>query len=678
MSGRAFPASSFRRAARGARFAVAALTLATCLALVTDAAAGPAAASAARVGSAAPGCDPLDPAHCLLPWPNDFFRSGGRLALRDSMMPRNRSGRPVRAADYNRSNGFSPGQIIVTRVPRLDLRRSGAVPVNNLAKAFAKNAPIVVIDAKTGRRRLIWAELDTQATNPRKRALLVHPGANWREGRRYIVALRNLKDRRGRVIRARPAFRRLRDGRASGARARHFERDVLPQLQRAGLDRESLYLAWDFTVATQQNLAGRLLHVRNQAFAELGDSNLADLKVQGAAPVFAVDTVTQQTPDVKRVDGTFTVPCFLDRPGCPPGSRFRLDARGRPRRAPGNVQVERFICLVPNAAENARPLIFGHGLFGGAEAVLPVAPLAAAANLVVCATDWSGMSSEDLPNVFNLSRDLSRFPSLADRNQQGFLNFMFLGRLMIHPQGFPAHPQFAGRLDTRRLFYAGASQGGVLGGGLTAVAPDFERSALIVPGMNFSLLIPRSSQFSRFADVLYPSYPDQLERSLLVSMIQLLWDRGEANGYAWHMTRDPYAGTPRHTVLLHEAFGDHQVANVATEVEARVIGARLRTPAVDPGRSRDRRPFYGIRPVPRYPWPGNALVVFDTGPPRGDLGTPAPPLVDRPPASGVDPHALTGFEPAAALQFSEFLKLDGAFVDTCGPNPCYAAGWTGP
>ena len=71
-------------------------------------------------------------------------------------------------------------------------------------------------------------------------------------------------------------------------------------------------------------------------------------------------------------------------------------------------------------------------------------------------------------------------------------------------------------------------------------------------------------------------------------MIQILWDRGEANGYAWHMTRNPYPNTPRHTVLLHEAFGDHQVANVATEVEARVIGARLRTPALDPGRSRDR------------------------------------------------------------------------------------------
>jgi hypothetical protein len=196
--------------------------------------------------------------------------------------------------------------------------------------------------------------------------------------------------------------------------------------------------------------------------------------------------------------------------------------------------------------------------------------------------------------------------------------------------------------------------------------------------MNFSVLLTRSTQFSPFAAVLYPSYPDQTERALIDSMIQILWDRGEANGYAWHMTRDPYPDTPRHTVLLHEAFGDHQVSNVQTEVEARVIGARLRTPALDPGRSRDRRPFYRIPRIERFPYEGNALVVFDIGPLRGELGTPPPPLTNTPPEIGQDPHALTAFSAPAAAQFSEFLRIGGRFVNTCGDKPCYAAGWTGP
>ena len=621
------------------------------------------------------GCDPLDRAHCLLPWPNDHFRKDGRLALRNAMMPRNTAGKPIRAADYNRSDGFSPGQTIVTVVPGLDLRRSGAVPQTDMAKAFARRAPIVVIDAKTGRRQLIWAELDSQARG-RRRSLLIHPGANWREGRRYIVALRNLKDGRGRAITARRAFRRYRDGRARGRRARHFER-IFSRLERSGVRRESLFLAWDFTVASSRSMTGRLLSMRNRAFAELGDTDLDDFDPAGRAPAFTV-TSAQDLGAVRRVDGTFTIPCFLDSPGCPVGARFALDRRGLPVRRPGNVQQERFICLVPEGQVNGRPLIFGHGLFGGAEAVLPLATLASVGNFVACATDFSGMSSEDIPNALSISEDLSRFPTLADRNQQGILNFLFLGRLLVHADGFPSHPEFSGHVDRRRLFYAGASLGGILGGAVTAVAPDLERSALVVPAINFSLLLTRATPFEPFKDVLFSNYTNPVQRALVGSMIQLLWDRGEPNGYAQHMTSDPLPDTPRHTVLLHEAFGDHQVANVATEVEARVIGARLRTPALDPGRSLDRRPFYAIPRVPSYPWGGNGLVVFDIGPQRGDLGTPPAPAANVPPELGVDPHALTGFELPAASQFSEFLKIGGAFVDTCGDDPCYAAGWTGP
>jgi hypothetical protein len=642
-------------------------------------AAGAAAALVAAMAAPAAaqrGCDPLDPAHCLLPWPNDHFRTDGRLALRDGTMPRNVAGQPVRARDYNRSDGFSPGQIIVTRVPGLDLRRSRAVPVTNMARAFARNAPVVVIDAKTGERQLIWAELDSQAPGPRGRTLLIHPGANWREGRRYIVALRNLRNRRGRLLGARRYFRQFRNGRARGRRARHFE-DIFRRLERAGIRRRDLYLAWDFTVATRRSLSGRMLSIRDRAFAELGDRNLRDLRVAGAAPPFTV-TGSQDMGDVVRVDGNFTVPCFLNRPGCPPGSRFRLNRRGLPVRSAGNVQQDRFICLVPEGAANGRPLLFGHGLFGGAEALLALAPLVAASNFVACATDWSGMSNEDLPTAFSISENLARFPQLADRTQQGILNFLFLGRLMVHPQGLAARPEFAGKIDTRRLFFAGASQGGILGGALTAVAPDFQRAALIVPAMNFSLLISRATPFAPFQEVLYENYKGGVERALLSSMIQILWDRSDANGYAWHMTHNPYPNTPRHTVLLHEAFGDHQVANVATEVEARVIGARLRTPALYPGRSRDRRPFYRIRRIPSLPWRGSALVVYDIGPPRGAEGTPAPPVGNVPPEAGVDPHGLTAVEPAAAAQFSEFLRLDGAFVDTCAGAPCRAAGWTGP
>jgi hypothetical protein len=628
------------------------------------------------------GCDPFDKSACLLPWPNDYFRKHGHLALKDAQMPKSTDGKPIAARDYNRSDGFSPGQIVVTLVPGLNLKRSGAAPVTDIGRSLKRSQPIVVIDAKTGKRQLLWSELNAIPKNPRKRALYVHPGIGWREGHRYIVALRNLKRSNGSTIKAPRAFRR--------AVARGVRRmpDILARLKRAGVKRKGLYLAWDFTIASRKNLTQRLLSIRDRSFAALGDRNLRDLKVAGAPPKFTI-TSTRDLPGIgRRIAGTVETPCWLNRPGCPPGSRFKLDKRGLPVRMPGNVYDAPFVCVVPNSSATtpARPLLFGHGLFQDATAVDSIALLAPVSNAVICGTNFSGMSNEDLPNAGMVSTDLSRFPTMADRLQQGILDFMFLGRAMIHPQGFSSNAEFAGRINTQRLFYAGASLGGIIGGALTSVAPDFNRSALIVPGLRFSLLLTRSSQFPTFGHILYDRYPDPIDQSLVNSMIQVLWDRGEANGYVYHMVRNPLPNTPKKTVLLHEAFGDHQVSNVATETEARIIGARLRLPALDPGRSIDKHPFYGIKPIRKYPWKGNALTIFDIGPLRPPgctgsscKGTPPAPASNTVPDVGVDPHPITALELNAVFEFSDFLKVNGAFVDHCPKGkPCYAAGWTGP
>ncbi len=212
--------------------------------------------------------------------------------------------------------------------------------------------------------------------------------------------------------------------------------------------------------------------------------------------------------------------------------------------------------------------------------------------MLVCAADWIGMSENDLSNALGVLLDLSKFPTLPDRLQQGFLDFLFIGRALIHPNGLAANPAFrdagGSLIDTRRLFYYGNSQGGIAGGALTALAPDFNRSVLYVGAMNYSLLVERSVDFDPFGAVLDTSYPSRLERPLLLSLIQMLWDRGEPNGYAWHMTNDPLPDTPRHKVLQLLSFGDHQVANVATEVEARTIGSHA-SPAGGRSRTPHRR-----------------------------------------------------------------------------------------
>ena len=75
-------------------------------------------------------------------------------------------------------------------------------------RAFDPNQPIVLIDASTGQRQLIWAELDSTATAPANTDLIIRPGRNLIEGHRYIVAMRDLKDAcRRRRFRPRPGSR---------------------------------------------------------------------------------------------------------------------------------------------------------------------------------------------------------------------------------------------------------------------------------------------------------------------------------------------------------------------------------------------------------------------------------------------------------------------------------------
>ena len=91
--------------------------------------------------------------------------------------------------------------MIVTKVPGLDtpaaFARTGAVPITDIERSFDADQPIVVINARTLQRQLIWSELDANPADPRDVTLIIRPAVNFEEGERYIVALRNLKDARG-------------------------------------------------------------------------------------------------------------------------------------------------------------------------------------------------------------------------------------------------------------------------------------------------------------------------------------------------------------------------------------------------------------------------------------------------------------------------------------------------
>src|ERR1700710_1724344 len=127
----------------------------------------PSAAHAATAAPSGPGCDRLDDAACLLPFPHNAFMKDGKVALKTSQMPRSAKGKAIDAAGWKGLDGFSPGSVVLTKVPGIDtdaaLKRTGAVSLSDLSQYTDKNAPVLVVDEQTGKRWPIWAELDDNA-----------------------------------------------------------------------------------------------------------------------------------------------------------------------------------------------------------------------------------------------------------------------------------------------------------------------------------------------------------------------------------------------------------------------------------------------------------------------------------------------------------------------------------
>lgn len=679
-------------------------------------------------------CDHTVNTHCLYPFPSNFFtredvstETGLRVSFDVAGMPvaqpvsiapsqlapqgvTTTVAAPVDPQEWNRNDGFSPGSMLLAHLPGIDLTQTGAVGIGDIEDALDADAPILVINADTGERHLIWAELDANAPDANRQALIIRPAVNFKEGQRYIAAIRSGRNADGELLEPNELFRAYRDGIDTGVAVYEDRRaameNIFDDLQAVGVARDNLNLAWDFTIASQESITARMLRIRDDAFARLGNS----------APVFTVDQVGPLIDGSARdglsrgITGTFEVPNYLNVQGGPPGSSFNY-ASDDPDALPSvlngsDVFTARYRCQVPVTAvadfadsnspvTPARAALYGHGLFGegpgGEFRAGNVRAMQTEHNVMFCATDWVGMATEDFIAgvIHRILANISLLPQQLDRSQQGLLNAMFLAELLKHPQGFQAAPAFRhGPADTlvydpSEVFYDGNSQGGILGGALVATAPNIDRGVLGVPGSNYSLLLRRYGPFNqRFGSVLYEAYEDGLDRSLTFALMQMLWDRAENNGYLSHLAGDylPNTGTDKR-VLLHVGLGDYQVTQWSAEIMARTIGAAIHEPTVRLGEHPDSNPYHAIRLIEQYPYDGHALMIWDSGAVSADgtRGNPFPPTNNTGPDGSVgnDPHESPRNTVAARLQKSEFMKSGGAVVDVCGAGPCYSDDYTG-
>lgn len=749
-------------------------------------------------------CDFLDTTVCLQPFPNDYYtkkdsssETGLRLNLDKKSTPVNAGApanrqRNIVVTDINRADGFSPGPLITLKVPGLDtpaaFENSGLVGLENMSRYSDPNQPVLLIDAETGERQLIWAEIDANPTavdpgpdgpgginkNPDNTGpvnLLVRPGKNLEFGKRYIIAFRNLKDAANQQIASPLGFRVYRDNLPTKQNIVEKRRSKMNSIiktlvNKAGVKRNSLYMAWDFTVASEESVTGRATTIRDDAFKRLGDNNLADRKIEGSAPQIEVlawcdksdPSATQTTnghascgdnypgivswkpnqpassptpgaEEQRTVVGYIkNVPCYLDQDGCPANpntpASFKFDANNKLTWNNSYKMDVPFRCRIPMSIVNGNTVTpggtgtYGHGLLGTLNQINATRAVSNIMNTSWCAANWDGFSDLDLGVVLKALGDMSYFSSIADRMQQGMVNFLMLQRALAHPQGMAQQEAFkmthngttpvtnpgTSAIDTSagmntRGYYYGISQGAIMGGALTALNPDVDRGALGVAGMNYSTLLRRSVDSDEYFKApgmgLYANYPDFAERPVLLGLMQLVWDRGEANGYAHNMTDKPLPNTNPHAIYMDVALGDHQVSNFAADVQARTIGALRYAPTLLENRHNWDVTWEGLPAVQSTNLPTTAgesyMQYFDNGPYAWDgsgkgpggrgLGVGLPPLENVAPQPdwgfGRDPHGDVRYAPDNIDNISRFLTQ--GTIQPCGGTGglCFSNAWNG-
>jgi hypothetical protein len=519
----------------------------------------------------------------------------------------------------------------------------------------------------TGERVPLFAEPDANVSEgaTEDQVLLVRPMVRLLPKTRYVVALRALTDTAGRAI-TNPAFEALKAGRV-GRASRLLPlvaayAPIFALLERAGVPRAGLTLAWDFTTGSDEQLLSHLIGMRDRAFAEWEQQKLG----------YTISGTSEPAGDpllLREITGTFQVPSFLTDDG--PSARLALAADGTPSyRGPQSCPFKVHIPACARTAAQPLPLlIYGHGLFNSLDEIGSGVQKQIANRLcmVYIATNWIGLSKDDVAQVASqVVPDLANFPIITDRLQQAQVNFLVLARLAVRRLKDDAAMQLAGRpvTDGSQIHYFGISQGGIEGGTFAALSPDVGRAALNVGGGEYSLMLSRSADFRPLKNLLNVTYPVQRDQQVLLAGMQSYFDFADPITFARYAIKaplpDPATGAPMaaRRLLYQEGIADAQVPNLATRLMVRELGLGL-----------VGAPVQAVWGVAETPGPAQSGYT------QWDIhAMPVPPNVDTPAAMDNRAHEGVRRIDAAQAQLGQFLRPGGMVVDTCEGAPCVFPG----
>lgn len=609
-------------------------------------------------------CNPLDPSLCLLPFPSSFFldeaqtETGYRVAYGPSSLPMNIDGLQIAPDFWNERDGHSINSPMLAFFEGLS--DQGLIPFTDIDSYLDAAPTTVIVDVETGERVAHWAEREVTVDDPGQQLLILRPIHPLRFGAHYVVGIRGLTTTDGSAVSVSPGFAALRDdGSTQDADVERqrvrYDEVIFPALESTGVARAELQLAWELHTASRNNTTGRARLAVEDSARRIESKGLRyEWTLQEEGDCAAGDEIA------RTLEGNMYPPLYTDDDV--PGSVLTRDADGQPF-ADGEATADFLVRIPCSVALDPSPsyiLQYGHGFFGGFDEAY-TGWLSAFANenrMVVVATDWKGMSTEDVgPLTLTILNDPSGIAALPERSVQGMVEqnaLLMLARADLANDAALAFPDAEGALvnvlDPERFGFYGISQGSIYGVAYYALSPYLDRAAFSVGGNPYSMMFTRSNNFKPFFELFKAKFDDQRVIMLYtLGLMQQLWDLAEGGGYLWDLSQEPPAGYPEKHALLQTAVGDAQVSFLSAHMQARGFQARTVAPQT--------RPIYGLDEA-EAPFTGSALVEWSF------TDVPDPGTEGLPPDPETDPHECPRKIDLAQQQIAHYLQT-GEVIQTC-------------
>ena len=553
--------------------------------------------------------NPLGTTVNILPYPSSLYEvrdgTGVRLDIPLGAFPSNTvTGLPLDPKPLAKRRGWPASTTILWAV------KGGADPAGfvghaAIADSVTDASSTVLFDMTTSERVAHFAEVDVNELDIfDHQAVYIRPGARLLGGHRYAVGIRkSLHARDGSALPISDGFAAVLANRATGHprldAARSRLREAIAALETAGVPRDDLVVAWDFTVEPDDAAIADPVAARDAALAAMGPLG-ANLDYTVTSDL---GTINNDPRLARRIEIDYQSPAVTGEMH----AGFHRDGSGKII-VMGTMTTQAYV-MIPACATFDNPaglLIYGHGIFGGLPELRNgeyARDLAQDGCLIVAGTLWTGMSNDDIPNALLALNDLNKGWGFGERIFQGIVNTIALEQLLRGKLATDLFIDGQGRsiVDTSRMYFLGVSMGHVLGSTFVAYDPFITRGVLNVGGANWALMFERSNSWAAYGLPIKSSYDTLLDAVIMEQVLQMALapvDGATVAGFS-------VPNTPEKHVLLQTSLHDASVPNLASYYHARSLGVDLlSTTVVTP---------FGL-PAPVDSSTGNAIVVVDEKP----------------------------------------------------------------